>query len=369
MFQGVFVEYDPYWEMAWNSFFWTGSTGDWLGDFTLHPHRPSPILHDPEYFGIRNYDIDWRPNWWNYYCSIRGLKAGTTEPFQIVFRLKPVGKEDANKLRQLRYAILNGRFLSRIEERPTARLVATKTTSAIEGGELIRSTSGQTGTLGGVLSAANTNAHYALTCAHVAATGDDVEVFDVNKSSWRKIGHVIEASSFSPHPQQGAQCYFNKNAMDVDIALIELISQEKSTRVKGIGPIVDLIDSANLPRSVEVYGGYSGKLQLEANKFGIWQELEMPDGNFQCFSKIFELETKKNWSISNNIQNIIKRNIQTGDSGSWVCAHSSGGSSVFSVCGQIIGSDTISGFACMMDSIKKWSSDNTRQTPLALRTI
>lgn len=368
LFQGVFVSYHPFWRLFADKATEPEDVYRWLHHYRrILIESPLPEIDDL-YQGL-TLSNPFASDWWRTISN--ELFDEYRDPFVITFRLRPVGIEQVEEYRKIARTIgkMGRTYFTRIEQRPRAKLYAGAPANPLEGGLKIRTSAGASGTLGGFVQDASSGTHFGVTCAHVAAIGDKIEYFDDAASNWKALGQCVESSPLPGSPDCNVNCYLNAGAVDVDAALIELPNPNASANIKGLFGKVDAhIAPTAIPRSIELVGAECGHLNLNADKFGMWQEFQLPSGECACFKDIFEVNSRSISNLSAKLSLLFSKAVKNGDSGaSVVAANANGG---FSYCGNIIAGDTISGFATFSKNLIDWAGDPSRvKTPRALTPI
>ena len=368
-FQGVWIVRHSFWERLvialkrdrfgpqggfHSRIFWRLEDPYFLVDYNsaeIYDEDPAPSVSPSQ--------LAWREHW-EVFCQRLNLPSHR-EPFVIEFRIKPEALNDPQFLSQLEVTVKSERFFTAIREVPVPRLLAssgghTKPISKpIGGGSLIESDSGLEGTLGGFVKDASTGDVFGVTCAHVAKSGDEVRVWNSSASAFVRIGDCVDSSRFHSHTNCGSNCFQDPQAVDIDMALIEIDSNIfTSNNIVGLGAVSEIMKTSSIPKSVRVSGGKSGVIRLIADNFGLWNELILPSGGCQCFSDLFELKPTISGPLASRLAAAFSPMVQNKDSGAWVLSDKADGTHGF--CGAVIGGNGLTGYATFADSHRSWTS-------------
>ncbi len=344
--QGVWVGRHPLWERMWAHDSLSNTPLPWhwdsiWPDIELGSAVPDPVWRGDEWLRLLRH--------WQFPHPDR------VPPFLLHFRFRPSSLKDPYERQRILRLATRANLLAVVEERPVASAFSggarapAGLSPSLSSGALIRA-NGIEGTLGGfVLDRGRT---LGVTCAHVAPKGATVEAWLGGK--WQTIGTCVDASSFTPMPQCGVNCYLDTSATPVDIALIDVHAATPAKGFPGVGVLIDFIAPMDIPRNVVVLGAKTGNLSFNVTKFGIWQEVMLPSGQCVCFKDMFELNPPASGYVAKPLSLLWAGATKAGDSGAWVVGQARSGP--MGAAGMIAAGDGISSYATLFECAKNWAS-------------
>ena len=158
---------------------------------------------------------------------------------------------------------------------------------------------GRSGTLGGYLTDSGANTHFAVTCGHVAKSGNFM-------ASRRSIGSVTAASAPTPLPD-GAKCHVACGSVtELDIALVDVGSPGMNIADKVAGDVCN----GDL---VTMDGASSGSHTYEVGGFLVEHEI-----SGACWKRLIQLHAPRHGLLPVSVSIAAATLPQDGDSGAWV---------------------------------------------------
>lgn len=212
------------------------------------------------------------------------------------------------------------KILTVVNTHPVPQLIAGP------GSELRSKATGRSGTLGGYLSDMQSGKHFAITCGHVATSGDII-------SSGALVGRVSAAKEPTPLPK-GVQCHANCQSMtELDIALIEVDCPGTNTASR----VADIVGNGDL---VTMNGSSSGRQTYEVGALVVDHKI-----GGACWKKLIQLRPCLGGLFPPSLCVALTRMPQDGDSGSWVLRETEWA-------GMLVASDKdVFGYAMSSDSL------------------
>lgn len=272
----------------------------------------------PGFQGYRRRDLRRNVRYWQDVNGYRG-RGKDESPVILTIVHRPIrtpvkeGREggegdEADRLRLIEIANA-ARALVRVEERPEARL-------AFAPGDGIVTSQGRTGTYGGTLTARD-GRQFAMSCAHVAETGDTI--FDAAGFPLGACKHHTPLATLAP----GVACDPANLAMPtpspgngpsvnmLDLSLTELAVAPSSARTLG-----GVASSLTIGQDVMVEGAISRigcRLGSLAISYGFRR-----NGQSYCFRDSIELLRRPRFGLGGPLGTIFSQLPTQGDSGAWV---------------------------------------------------
>lgn len=358
--QGIIVELEPYWLMTWrlgerrdpnnplNSF---ESSVPLLPDFRLAPWWDllSEVLSEPwqPVRAPQSKEIQILPKWWTEYAMRRGLRD-LQWPVMLRICLYPRGFSDERPIPRFDNLDVNFTY----EIRPIARMAAGPLAKhrPLLGGISIGVGPSDFGTLGGILRAPNQE-RYALTCAHVAKTGD--QVYQAARCDGGHSASTIGSVSHSEippsfHPSKlSVPGYSAGAAKSVDAAIIPLPAHpDAKLEINSLGAVTSLFPDAGIIQwqAVTYEGRTSGVQPVQFRGRSPYYCLADASGQPYCFEELLTVR----WPTTTPSS---PPPIQAGDSGAWLCVS---GASGVEWAAMAVGYDPALGFAVSATRLEAW---------------
>ncbi len=353
--QGVLVQIDPRWLLAWR----LGESYDpesprrgfaevvrhhrfWDRDPATLPHSPWSTPWRP----YRLFDVadlrEWRPELfpnreWDEYRQ-----------WPIDLRICLYPRERFGEVRLPQFESPGFRIL--YETRPVARLFAGPQDShrPIVGGVSIGVNAAHAGTLGGILTDRLRQKYYGVTCAHVVggqATIDQPSRFE-GRSGGGTIGTVVALESPRTFPPGTPKLVVNQrgNASKYDVALIELSrSTAAQLRILKMGAVVDWADLDDIAQDEALeFTGRSSDWQkvVKSSVVPFYNLTNQLTGDEYCYENPLVFREPSGGAAA-----------LPGDSGAWVCKEVG---TDYHWAAMIVGGDKQLGFAIAATTLKQW---------------
>lgn len=326
LLRGVHLHVDPYWVEA---------ALRWRFGPLWRPHLEGQIFWDEIYdHGVPD---RWRPRDWERHNSLLGF-PGNAHParWRVIFREDEHRREFKAELPRT-FEGPFGPIPIRYEARPPAIALLAP------GDSLGQQTPATDGTLGGFLIDTRSLDPYLVTCAHVAAAGNDVFSPATPAGAGARIRSVAHA--VLPPPDTGSGCnrftHHPPPALDLAIARIHA-PQPVNYYIPGIGQptAVTTIRAMASNQPVSLYGRKSKLVQAELGSLCVYHEVTIA-GAAHCFGDLFTLTPPKPWYVNTAL-------VKGGDSGAWII-RSTGG--LVGWDGMLIAGDGATGYACFAENI------------------
>lgn len=293
------------------------------------------------YRSLRESDLTWHPPFWS--PEIHRLFAR----WPVVMRICLYPRESGERGEVPRYEAEGFRIV--YEPRPIARLaVGPKDRHRpLLGGISMGVNATDAGTLGGVVKDPATGTYYALTCAHVAATGDCVDQPARKDRKGSVIGKVVSHQlppAFPSHLRRIA-VHQKLYASPVDAALVELYTDPSSPKLEvfKMGAITDLLDITDIEQDEE--------LEM-TGRSSDWQKLRR--SSVSPFYNVTHKATQTEYCFENAL--IVREPsgataVSPGDSGAWICKDI--GTS-WHWAAMVVGGDRQLGIAVAAHRVRDW---------------
>ncbi len=333
--QGIIVDVDPRWYLAWQLYSRVGEGSKLWCEFLRGLSDSKSISDFPVWWILQIHsvlgygltpppDFSFHPPGWNGASQSRGQKG----PFIIKIILYPGSKMNFS-VPQLPYPVVK-------EMRPPARLAASP-----RGGNELNSIS-ENGTLGLILSSSS-GANYAVSAAHCFQKGDMVDVTD-KTGSRQQLGTVVDASKLIPVPAGTLANPFStpKLYQEEDSAIIEVFGAVSPVphKIEKIGMVDYVATRGELHTRdyVEFYGMASHLSSGEIGGLAVTYDLQHGSSVY-CFEKIFEMRpcSIPYVQVAQNISPV-----QLGDSGAAIVGYTKNDCGWW---GNVLGTDSFMGYA------------------------
>ncbi len=378
MINGCLIEYHPDWLSTWIIRQTLGDGAlEYSYDRLFDPFSRSfrwglydVILNDIA-TATQDPDPDWLPPQplWDIIVGMTGklfsesaVKSEKIPPFIVKVLVDPVNPaadiqaRGAHRLERQRILTIaqSAPFMVVVLNRPRAELqsAVVTTSPALKGGYELAHTS--KGTLGGILCNKSDGRKYLLTCAHVtlgqkltAITPGGTVALDPPAHESELMDNPVPGCS-PKHPK----CVTN----DVDVALIDVTSENWTNEIEGLGTVtaIHYLASLSVNNSVYSHGAGTGKIRSWAmHGFSVWREFVVNGVNY-CYRDLIHYNSQSTLPVAAPIARALSYVPQNGDSGAWLCRRL--GSSQNAFCGMHIGSDGVNGYAITADAIKVWAA-------------
>jgi hypothetical protein len=292
----------------------------------------------------------WSPDVWKWWVDRRGSGGGKS-PIVAKVCLRPSGnpEERIPTIAELAGDGMNLRV--EIETRSRAQLSSNpqKAYSPVLGGVSVGVGPTDYGTLGVILKDAR-DRFFALTCAHVAPLGSELnQPAQRDLRSAGILGPSILATPLSASaPGMLCNPWSGATAHDIDASLIELSPTQATAllEVLDVGPLSGVLPRSSLSplQTLEVMGRTSWFNTMQVGGLAAWYSFSH-GGRDYCFKNLFEVESRY------GAAGVIK----LGDSGGPVCSPDSNG---MAWAGLIAGRDAFKGYAMYSEPIEQWLSTN-----------
>jgi hypothetical protein len=363
MVQGVVLDLDRFWLLAWQAQQRLGDAASRLSEFLIDwrfllGRNPwfsgEEVRWQPQYYPrpVERADIDkWRPPHWDRYLDLLGIK-GDGPPLVVKVCLRPRMSADERVPTVEELKDSGGRLRVEVHARSQAQLSSDprKQYRPIPGGVSIGISAKDYGTLGVILKDAN-GKHFGLTCSHVVAQNSGVDQpAQVEGAGGSAIGQSVLATTLGTctsttpcNPWSGV------TANEVDLSLIEIDSAAATSilEILDIGPLSGVVTRSSLStgQAIEVMGRTTHYSSLQIGGLAVWYRFHRA-GQYFCFKNLFEVESPYGSTGA----------IRAGDSGAPVCTADGSGTGW---CGIVVGCDAFKGFAMYSESAQNWLSTNS----------